>query len=205
MAYVNPSCLMLDPSGPGSIHHYSVVSNPPPHPSAMHAEMPEYWVFPDRRSAVRLPRRHEQSPPQESFPPITFSVDGWPGVRVRDVLNHRVVVDRPYDTPMAHFGWRSTVVNLEWPGYSRRTFQDPQNARIDVMPGNRPMNRHRLAEEVCGTLQNYWVYNLLQNHRPAPGYERWALDDRNINPDKVVLLSIHYYRNQWVPEFYIFE
>lgn len=135
MAYVNPSCLMLDPSGPGSIHvsifpafpssvstkvpcallsqHYSVVSNPPPHPSAMHAEMPEYWVFPDRRSAVRLPRRHEQSPPQESFPPITFSVDGWPGVRVRDVLNHRVVVDRPYDTPMAHFGWRSTVVNLE--------------------------------------------------------------------------------------------
>lgn len=79
--------------------------------------MPDRWVLPDRRSAVRLPRPRQLSPPQESFPPITFSVKGWPGVRVEDVLNHAVMVDCPYDMPMAHLGWRSTVVNLEVSSY----------------------------------------------------------------------------------------
>ncbi|KAL4073174.1 hypothetical protein V8B97DRAFT_1916578 [Scleroderma yunnanense] len=203
MTYINPNNLMLDPSGPGSTYHYSVVSNPPIHPSSMHADMPERWVLPDRRCLVRIPRPLQFSPPQETFPPITFSVGGWPGVRVKEVLTKSVMVDCPYDTPLAHLGWRSTVISLEWPGYVRRTFQDPQNARIEVMSGDRPVNRQQLAIEVCGTLSNYWVS--ARHHRPSSGFERWALNDNNIQPADVVLLSIHYYRNQWVPEFYIFE
>lgn len=202
MAYVNPGSLMVNPSGPGSVYHYSVVSNPPPHPSIMRSQMPEYWVLPDRRRVEHLPRALNYSPPMETFPPVTFSVRGWPGVRIKDLLKNQVTVDDPNATPLAHLGWRATVINLEWPGYARRTYHDPQIARFDVIREEGPMTRQGLAKEVALTLQHF--HRSAQNTTIAQGFEKWSLKD-GIRPSDVVLLSIHYYRTQWIPEFYVFE
>ncbi|KAI6027347.1 hypothetical protein BKA83DRAFT_2870591 [Pisolithus microcarpus] len=204
MAYINPGNLMIDPSGPGSAYHYSVVSNPPPHPSVMHADMPEYWELPDGREVARLPRPINYTPPMETFPPITFSVRGWPGVRIKDLCakNSVIVVDDPYATPMAHLGWRATVLNLEWPGYPRSTYNDPQISRFDVMTSQGPITRQGLASEVAHAVQH--LYNTVRNKTIATGFEQWSFKD-GIRPSDVVLLSIHYYRTQWIPELYIFE
>ncbi|KAI6123416.1 hypothetical protein EDD16DRAFT_1566325 [Pisolithus croceorrhizus] len=202
MAYVNPGNLMIDPSGPGSAYHYSVVSNPPPHPSVMHSQMPEYWVLPDGRHVVHLPRSLNYTPPMETFPPITFSVRGWPGVRIKDLTRNQVIVDDPYSTPMAHLGWRATVLNLEWPGYPRSTFHDPQILRFDVVTPQGPITRQDLASQVANVVQ--YFHQAAQNKNIAKGFEKWSLKE-GIRPSDVILLSIHYYRTQWIPELYIFE
>lgn len=204
MAYVNPGSLMINPSGPGSAHHYSVVSNPPPHPSVMHADMPEYWVLPDGREVARLPRPLNYTPPMETFPPITFSVRGWPGVRIKDLkVDNPIIVDDPYATPMAHLGWRATVLNLEWPGYPRSTYNDPQIARFDVMTSQGPITRQGIALVVASAVR--LLCNAKRNKPIAAGFEQWSIKDGSIHPSDVVLLSIHYYRTQWIPELYLFE
>lgn len=79
----------------------------------MRTEMPQYWILPDRRRVEHLPRPPQYCPSQESIPPITFTVNGWPGVRVKDLLRNQVTVDCPYDTPLVDLKWRQTVINLE--------------------------------------------------------------------------------------------
>lgn len=39
----------------------------------------------------------------------------------------------------------------------------------------------------------------------TPTYGSWALKDDHIGLMHIFLLSIHYYQDQWVPEFYVFE
>ena len=78
--------------------------------------MPDYWVLPGGDRLVHLHRSEKFTPEHETLPPITFSVGGWAGVRVKDILGYSgppVVVDCANDTPMKQFGWRSTVISLE--------------------------------------------------------------------------------------------
>lgn len=75
--------------------------------------MPQYYALSDKRRIERVPRPPHLSPPYESIPAITFSVNGWAGVRVKDVLKDTVVIDAANDAVLAHHGWRSIVVNLE--------------------------------------------------------------------------------------------
>lgn len=77
------------------------------------AEMPLYWELRDGRIAKRVPRSREFTPSQQSFPGITFSADGWYGVRVKDILKGTVVVDRPTDAVFAHHGWRETTLAIK--------------------------------------------------------------------------------------------
>ncbi|KAG1716071.1 hypothetical protein ID866_1097 [Astraeus odoratus] len=224
MQYVNPSSVMINPSGPGSAHHYALVSNPPPHPSLMHSEMPGHWVLPDGRRVVKLPRPDEFTPPMQTLPPVTFSTRGWPGVRIKDLKDDAFMVDCPYDTPFAHLGWRSTVINLaasllflalcsywlmpcagviQWPGYGSRNSRDPQNIRIEAVREGYPISRQGVAKQVA-FLANHF-YNSQKDGPIARGQEKWEFNRDNIRPSDLVLLSIHYYKNQWVPEFYVFE
>jgi hypothetical protein len=75
--------------------------------------MPSHWFLTDGRRTEHVPRPHGISPVQESFPGIAFSTGGWPGVRVKDILKQKVVVDNPSDAVFAHHGWRTTVIALE--------------------------------------------------------------------------------------------
>ncbi|KAH7885621.1 hypothetical protein F5I97DRAFT_1887460 [Phlebopus sp. FC_14] len=76
MAYINPGHLMLNPSGPGTSKHYARVANPPVHPGAMHAPMPDYYMLRDQRRIVRVPRPLLYIPPYES-PALIFSRLAW--------------------------------------------------------------------------------------------------------------------------------
>ncbi|KAI6123417.1 interferon-inducible GTPase-domain-containing protein [Pisolithus croceorrhizus] len=119
MAYIsNPDFLMRNPIGPGTSTYYAIASNPPPHPSTWSQEMPEVWFLPDQRRLIRVPRSPMYTASNQSHPPITFSTNGWPGARVRDILNGTLWVDTPYDTPFLRFGWRSTRISLEVGGAS---------------------------------------------------------------------------------------
>ena len=75
--------------------------------------MPQYYALPDQRRIERVPRPARLSPPYDSIPAITFSVNGWAGVRVKDVLKDTVTVDAANDAVLVQHGWRSIVVNLE--------------------------------------------------------------------------------------------
>lgn len=75
--------------------------------------MPQYHTLLDQRRIERVPRPLHLSPPYESIPAITFSVNGWAGVRVKDVLKDTVIIDGANDTVLEPHGWRSIVVNLE--------------------------------------------------------------------------------------------
>ncbi|KAH7885612.1 hypothetical protein F5I97DRAFT_1419472 [Phlebopus sp. FC_14] len=203
MAYVNPGNLMLNPSGPGTSQHYARVANPPVHPGAMHAPMPDHYTLRDHRRIERVPRSPHYIPPYESIPAVTFSIGGWPGARLRDVLKLNVLVDNPYDTPFVDQGWRTTVVCLEWPGYEQVTFTDRQRTRINTVVQGRPVTRQEIAKEVCGLLFHFHTF--AKRYSCLPGWEKWALTDDNIVAFDVVLLSMHYYRNVWIPEFYVIE
>lgn len=104
------------------------------------------------------------------------------------------------------------------------TFGDHMHARIDVRPGGQHITRQHLAREICGLLFHFHkvisvsiyfacCYSFLtviffnQKYRVAPGWEKWALTagPEGIRVQDVVLLSLHYYRNVWVPEFYVIE
>ncbi|KAF9222889.1 hypothetical protein BS17DRAFT_767634 [Gyrodon lividus] len=205
MAYITPANLMLHSSGAGSNQHYARIVNPPVHPGAMHAPMPQYYALLDQRRIERVPRPPHLSPAQESIPAITFSANGWPGVRARDLLKDTIIIDAPHDAVFAHHRWRTTVVNLEWPGYDSKAFGDPMLSRIDVRPKERDITRQEIAREVCGLL--YHFHRLVAKYPIGAGWEKWKLTvgPEGIRVPDVVLLSMHYYRNVWVPEFYVIE
>ena len=75
--------------------------------------MPQYYALPDQRGIERVPRPAHLSPLYDSIPVATFSVNGWAGVRVKDVLKNTVTVDAANDAVLAQHGWRSIVVNLD--------------------------------------------------------------------------------------------
>ncbi|KAH7904367.1 hypothetical protein BJ138DRAFT_927141 [Hygrophoropsis aurantiaca] len=199
--YINPQQLMHNPAGPGSAAHYSRMTNPPAHPSAQRAHMPAKFVLPDGKQLVHLPRPVLFTPALESIPPITFSTNGFPGVRVRDVLKAMVLVDRPNDQIFEQHGWRTTNVSLEWPGYDIRAANDPSHLRMNLIVDGAPITRNRLAGEICSLL---WNYNGKMQGKPITrGHEQWALHPDVVRVSDVWLLSLHYYRSVWVPEFYI--
>ncbi|KAH7924666.1 hypothetical protein BV22DRAFT_1129640 [Leucogyrophana mollusca] len=193
---------MRNPVGPGTTTHYSRMTNPPRHPSAMHADMPPYFHLPDGKRLARLPRGVLFTPSQESIPAITFSTNGFPGARVKDILKDTVLVDAPNDRVFEQHGWRTTNVALEWPGYDPRAANDPGHMRLCTVYAGAPITRNRLAGEVCSLL---WNYNAkVAGKVPVTrGFERWALDPNAVHVSDIWLLSLHYYRNVWIPEFYV--
>ncbi|KAI6044725.1 hypothetical protein EDC04DRAFT_256844 [Pisolithus marmoratus] len=168
-------------------------------------EMPEGWYLPDQRRLVRVPRPPVCMASNQTQPPITFSTNGWPGVRVRDILDGTLRVDTPYDMPFLRFGWRSTRISLEWPGHAYRSKGDLQCARIETHAGpeQQPITRRELAKIICGMLRNFAESK--QNQPVVPEYERWSLQHGRVRLCEVFLLSIHYYTDHWVPEFYVFK
>lgn len=206
MAYIsNPNLLMRNPVGPGTSIYYAVASNPPPHPSSWSQEMPEGWSLPDQRRLIHVPRSPMYTVSSQTLPPVTFSTKGWPGVRVRDILNGTLWVDTPYDTPFLRFGWGSTRISLDWPGYARRKHVDLQCARIETYTGpeQQPITRQELAKTICGVLHNFCESK--QNQPVAPDYEWWSLKHEHVRISDTFLLSIHYYTDQWVSEFYVLK
>jgi hypothetical protein len=75
--------------------------------------MPRYWTLSNQIEVERVPRKWELSPPMESFPGITFSINGWGGVRARDLLCGTVTVDHSTDPAFADHSWRETTLALE--------------------------------------------------------------------------------------------
>ncbi|KAG8215557.1 hypothetical protein J3R82DRAFT_7400 [Butyriboletus roseoflavus] len=205
MDYISPCHLVFHTMAPGSNLYHARTVNPPRHPGAMHAPMPQYFTLLDQRRIERVPRPLHLSPPHESIPGITFSVNGWAGVRVKDILKDTVFVDAANDMVLEHHGWRSIVVHLEWPGYDTRNVDDPMTSRIDVRPGGEDITRQNLAREICGLL--FTFCKNISKYTISPECEKWALTagPEGIRVTDIVLLSIHYYRNFWVPEFYVIE
>ncbi|KAG9308906.1 hypothetical protein JVU11DRAFT_11366 [Chiua virens] len=204
MDCINPTHIILKNGGAAHNWKYTHCDGPV-HPGAMRAPMPQYYALPDQRRIEHIPRPAHLSPPYESIPAVTFSVRGWPGVRVKDILKDTLIIDSAGDSVFEEHGWRSTVLNLEWPGYDARKFTDRMRSRIDVRPGGENMTRHDLAREICGILFNF--HQVVSKYSIAPGFEKWALTagPEGIRVPDVILLSIHYYRNMWVPEFYVIE
>ncbi|KAF8443323.1 hypothetical protein L210DRAFT_984573 [Boletus edulis BED1] len=91
--YINPGNVMFHNNGAGSN---------------------QYYTLQDQRVIERrVPRPPQLSPPSESVPAITFSVNGYPGVRMKDIQKDRVTVDAPNDLVFEVYGFRSIVINLE--------------------------------------------------------------------------------------------
>ncbi|KAF8125122.1 hypothetical protein EV363DRAFT_1453986 [Boletus edulis] len=109
--YINPGNVMFHNNGAGSN---------------------QYYTLQDQRVIERVPRPPQLSPPSESVPAITFSVNGYPGVRMKDIQKDRVTVDAPNDLVFEVYGFRSIVINLEWPGYESRSYNNPMHSRLDV-------------------------------------------------------------------------
>ncbi|KAG1727823.1 hypothetical protein EDB19DRAFT_175032 [Suillus lakei] len=204
MAYMQPNQMIVNSGGAGSPAHYVRHANPSPHPS-MVGEMPSHWLLRDGRRTKRVPRSLNFTPSQESFPGITFSVGGWPGVRVKDIRNQTVNVDRPTDTIFAHHGWRTTNLALNWPGYLPNGYSDPSRHRIKTLRGDpiQPITRQEFAREIADLIEN--VYDPSGTRPVARGWENWALNKNNVQRSDVVILSAHYYRDVWIPELYIIE
>lgn len=136
----NPNNLMRNPVGPGTssvsplltfpmyfsliflYQHYSASSNPPEHPSVLPVAMPKIWALPDHRRLLQVPHQMYYDPLHPCRPTVTFSTRGWPGVRVRDILNRTAMVDAPYDMPFLSYGWRTTKVFLEVSLFPRALF-----------------------------------------------------------------------------------
>ncbi|KAF8125091.1 hypothetical protein EV363DRAFT_677949 [Boletus edulis] len=205
MNHINPSNVILHNNGAGSNQFYVHTLNPPIHPGGMHAAMPQYYTLQDQRVIERVPRPPQLSPPSESVPAITFSVNGYPGVRMKDIQKDRVTVDAPNDLVFEEYGFRSIVINLEWPGYESRSYNNPMHSRIDVSLDGRCMPRQHLAKEICRLLLN--LHRYISKYPITPGWEKWALTagSEGIRVPDIVLFSLHYYRNVWVPELYVIE
>lgn len=75
--------------------------------------MPQYYTLQDQRRIERVPRPPHLSPPYESIPPITFSANSFPGVRLKDLLKGRVTIDAANDAVLGQHGFRTIVVSLE--------------------------------------------------------------------------------------------
>lgn len=75
--------------------------------------MPQYYTLQDQRRIERVPRPLYLNPPYESIPAITFSANGFPGVRAKDVLKDTVTIDAANDAVLEQYGWRSIVISLE--------------------------------------------------------------------------------------------
>ncbi|KAF8550095.1 hypothetical protein OG21DRAFT_1488036 [Imleria badia] len=205
MDCVNPNNVMLRKSGAGSAQYYLCFVNPPNHPGAMHAPMPQYYVLQDQRVIERVPRPPHLSPPCESIPAIIFVANGWAGVPVMDLLMETAVISAANDAVLEEQGFRTITISLEWPGYDTKIFGDSMHARIDVRPGGQNITRQHLAREICGLLSHF--HKVISKYRITPGWEKWALTagPGGIRVQDIVLLSLHYYRNVWVPEFYVIE
>ncbi|KAH7919492.1 hypothetical protein BV22DRAFT_1199458 [Leucogyrophana mollusca] len=189
--FVNPQQLMHNPSGPDTATH----------PSSLHTDMPPYFLLPDGKRLVRLPRAMLFTPAQKSTSAITFSASGFPGVRVKDVLRATVLVDEPSDRVFEHHGWRTTNIALEWPGYDPRPVNDPGHLRLPAIVDGAPITRNQLAGEICSLL---WMYKNKVSGRPVTrGFERWAFSPNATHVSDIWLLSLHHYRNVWIPEFYV--
>ncbi|KAG1732449.1 uncharacterized protein EDB91DRAFT_1338357 [Suillus paluster] len=203
MAYVQPNQLIVNPGGAGSHQQYSRYSLPAPHPSTLYAPMPLHWFLADGRRAERVPRPQGITPSQESFPGVTFSTSNWPGVRVKDLLKQKVVVDSPTDTVFAHHGWRNTTLALEWPGYLPCSFSDASRYRFETLSGGRPTTRQEFAQQIAYLIAD--VYNRAKGKPVARGWEKWTFSENGVRPSDVIILSAHYYRNVWIPELYVIE
>ncbi|KAG1721759.1 hypothetical protein EDB19DRAFT_497477 [Suillus lakei] len=203
MACMQPNQTIMNSGEAGSPVHYVRHANPPPHPS-MVGEMPSVWLLRDGRRAKRIPRSPNFSPSQESFPGITFSVNGWPGVRVEDIRNQTVYVDRPADFIFARHGWRTTNLALSWPGYLPNSSSDTSRRRIVTLSSDgEPITRQGFAQEIASLIAA--VYDRSGRRPVACGWESWALNKDNVQPSDIIILSAHYYRDVWIPELYIIE
>ncbi|OJA19523.1 hypothetical protein AZE42_03203 [Rhizopogon vesiculosus] len=203
MSYVQPNQIMINSGGAGSYGHYGRSAHPPPHPSLLRAPMPPHWFLTDGRRAEHVPRPLGINPSQESFPGIAFSTGGWPGVRVKDILKQKVVVDNPTDTIFAHHGWRATTLALEWPGFIPCTVLDPSHYRFETVISGRPITRQEFVQQIAFLVAD--VYNRSKGKPVARGWEKWALNENGVRPSDVIILSAHYYRTVWIPELYIIE
>lgn len=91
-----------------------------------------------------------------------------------------------------------------------------------MCPNGRPITRQNLAREICGLFSNFHKVIsvstclhaplflpddtvLNQRYPISPGWEKWALmaGPEGIRVPDIVLFSLHYYRNVWVPELYV--
>ncbi|KAG1882762.1 hypothetical protein F4604DRAFT_1678261 [Suillus subluteus] len=202
MAYMQPNQSIVNSGGAGSPGHYAWQANPAPHPLTIGTEMPLYWDTSNGRQVKRVPRLREFTPSQGSFPGILFSVNGWGGVSVTDILTRQTVVDYPTDMVFAHHGWRTTTLALNWPGYIPNRSSDASRRRFSTyMNGNIPMTRQGFAKVIAELIQD--LYHCAKDKPVARGWEDWGFSENKVNLSKVFILSAHYYRNVWVPELYV--
>ncbi|KAG1721753.1 hypothetical protein EDB19DRAFT_497363 [Suillus lakei] len=206
MAYRQPNQSIMNSGETGSPVHYVRHANPPSHPS-MVGEMPSVWLLRDGRRANHIPCLPNFTPSQESFPSITFSVNGWPGVRVEDICNQTVYVDHLADFIFAYHGWQTTNLALNWPGYLPNSSSDTSHRRIVALSGEHgdreAITRQAFAQEIASLIAA--VYDRSGRRPVARGWESWALNKDNVQPSDIIILSAHYYRDVWIPELYIIE
>ncbi|EGN96344.1 hypothetical protein SERLA73DRAFT_154688 [Serpula lacrymans var. lacrymans S7.3] len=203
---VSPQQVMLNPNGAGSPGHYARLQNPPQHPSLQAAvdqsEMPDTFYSVNAIRLRHLPRSNFHTPKHQTIPGIIFSSRGYPGIRVKDILlgQGRAIVDSPHDFIFKGHGWRTTTLNLNYPGYN-----DPFPWRIDTVDSATKtlMTRFQLVEKLCILIRAFC--SQASKLTIQPGYENWALGEDNVRLGDIYLFSIHYYRNVWVPEIYVVE
>lgn len=163
--------------------------------------MPQYWTLSNQIRVERVPRPPTLSPPMESFDGITFSTNGWGGVRVRDLLRRTVTVDHSTDTAFAHHGWRETTLALRWPGYPSNSSSSRRRFKTTHTGTNAPKTRQDFAIEIADLLYEFIEHAM--DKPVARGWEDWAFSQNGVRLSKVYILSVHYYRNVWVPELYV--
>ncbi|KIK33421.1 hypothetical protein CY34DRAFT_813616 [Suillus luteus UH-Slu-Lm8-n1] len=203
MSYsMQPNQTIVNSGGAGSHGHYIWSTNPPPHPATMQ-EMPPFWTLRNQIVVERVPRPPALSPTMQSFPGITFSINGWGGVRVRDILRGTVTVDHSTDTAFADRSWRETTLALEWPGYLPNGSSDASRRRIKTIHRgtNTPITRQDFAIEIAVLIGE--LSRCARDKPVAHGCEDWAFSQNGVRMSDVYILSAHYYRNVWVPELYV--
>lgn len=202
MAYMAPNQTIVNSGGAGSPVHYVWNTNPPPHPSTLQAEMPQFFILGDQNVAKRVPRPPKFTRTKETFDGITFSTNGWPGVRVRDLLRGTVTIDHSTDTIFTKHGWRETTLALEWPGYKPGS-SDASRRRIKTIHRgtDAPITRRDFAIEIADMISE--LSRCARDKPVEHGCEDWAFSQNKVHLSDVYILSAHYYRNVWVPELYV--
>jgi len=159
----------------------------------------------ERRLTRRLPRP-ENLTPGEGFDrcdAVYFNLNGTPGVRLRDLLERGVIVDDPDRPVFTMHKWRATLFAIHWPGY-------PESSQFTELKatdseGNRIVRQH-LAIDIAQKIQAFMepILRRRTSRNISDPNDKWRISKQDGHSiDDVTLVSLHLYKNVWVPELVV--
>lgn len=130
---------------------------------------------------------------------ISFSLDGMPGPYLLDLAEERVIIDGEDDKVFQQFGWRSTKVQIDWPGLSI----PPEGLKAFNKDGL-PLRRGELATFLATSIakliintQRGYALPMGETQKLSGSAKYW--DIMKVDYNHLRLISANHYDKVWVP------